>query len=206
MFHQMPGVSAEDVRSGKCREFVGNGTPHLRVDGLIGDPEAVRVDMIDLPLRLKMRFPDNHLNGQTVHSDMPVLRVETDSDGTPVLLRSIISNDGLWQKGHKIFVWGDWAESAEAPEPTVLPVVPPTSQTSAPVTDTKPVDTSSVDTKPAFDPAEKLAKTPIPQLLALAKEIGLDVEAGAAKKDIIAGILAKKAELDAETETPEGAE
>ena len=211
MFHQMPGVSAEEFKSGHCREFAGNGTPHLRVPGLVGDPTAVRVDMIDLPLRLKMSFPDNHLNGQTVHSDMQILRMETDSDGTPVLLRSMISNDGVWQKGHKVFVWGEWENAAEAPAPTVIPVVPAGNQTSAPTTDTKPVDLKPVQPAPAFDPAEKLAKTPIPQLLALAKEIGLDVEDGAAKKDIIVRILAKKAELDkaeldAENKTPEGAE
>ena len=197
MFHQMPGVSAEDVRSGKCREFVGSGTPHLRVAGLVGDPEAVRVDMIDLPTRLPMRFPDNHLNGKTVPTDMPILRVEIDSDGTPVLLRSMISNDGVWQKGHKVFVWGEWEDAAEAPSPTVLPVVPPGNQTSAPQTDTKPVEIKPL--KPDFDPAEKLAKTPLPQLLALAKEAGVTVGDGASKNDVIGAIIAKKAELDAAT-------
>ena len=209
MFHQMPGVSAEDVRSGKCREFVGNGTPHLRVAGLVGDPEAVRVDMVDLPARLSMRFPDNHLNGQTVHTDMPILRIEIDSDGTPVILRSMISNDGVWQKGHKVFVWGQWEDAAAAPSPTELPVVPAGNQTSAPVVDTKPVDPKVVETQPPFDPAEKLSRTSYPQLQALAKEAGLDVADGTSKKDLIVAILAKKAELDAsksELDTATGAQ
>ncbi len=187
MFHQMPGVSAEDVKSGKCREFTGSGTPHLRVAGLIGDPTAVRVDMVDLPMRLTMRFPDNHLNGQTVHTDMPILLMQIDSDGTPVILRSMISNDGLWQKGHKIFVWGDWEAAADAPVPTVLPVTPPATQTSA-----IEVDTHSAPPADEFDPAEKLDKATVPQLVALARAAGIEVSEGAAKKDLIATILTAK--------------
>lgn len=183
MFHQMPGVSAEDIRSGKCREFTGDGTPHLRVPGLVGDPGAVRVDRIELPTRLKMGFPDNHLNGQIIHSDMQILRVDSDTDGVPVLLRSIVSNDGIWQKGHKVFVWGDWEDlTGDVPKPEEVPPAP------------KLQATANDGSK--FDPAEKLAQAGVPRLTALAKGMGITLPEGITKENLITAILAKKAETE----------
>ena len=42
--------------------------------------------------------------------------VDHDQDGTPILLRNISSNDGIWQTGERIYVLGVWDEGVPAPE------------------------------------------------------------------------------------------
>jgi len=116
IFHQTAEPSYAEIRSGIVREFTADGTASLSVPGLIGDPHSVRVGSTEIPLRVAASFQNNKLNGQTVETDLPVLMVTTDARNTPVLLRAVFSNDGIWQKGAKVFVWGDWAEEVKAEE------------------------------------------------------------------------------------------
>ena len=125
MFHLMTEPNADEVKSGKVREFTGDGSHKLAVPGLIGEPTTVRVGSIEIPGRVSATFPDNRLNGQHVTTDMALIKVDRDSHDVPVLLRSQRSNDGYWQKGVKVHVWGEWDDAKptsteagkEAPKP-----------------------------------------------------------------------------------------
>ena len=111
IFHQTAEPTYAEIRSGVVREFVGDGTESLSVPGLIGDPHSVRVGSTEIPLRVAASFQSNKLNGQTIETDLPLLMVTTNAHNTPVLLRAGFSNDGIWQKGARIYVWGVWAEA-----------------------------------------------------------------------------------------------
>lgn len=123
MFHSAPSVTQADVATGKVRQFTGSGTPHLRVPGLIGLPDKVRVGATEIPARSPYALPDNRLtDNRPVHaSDLPNFSRTEDVDGTPLLLRSMRSNDGIWQAGAPIAVWGDWEADADTGQAVDLP-------------------------------------------------------------------------------------
>ena len=116
IFPELTEPTFDEIRSGVVREFIGDGSPLLPVHGLIGHPHSVRVGTTEVPLRIPITFQNNRLNGQTIDTDMPLLAVAKDAAGNAVLRRSLSSNDGNWQKGAKVFVWGEWQEEAKAEE------------------------------------------------------------------------------------------
>lgn len=115
MFHPMGGLSLQEQIDKRTRPFDGTGTPYLKVPGL-KSVSGVRVGTLDLPLEMVIRFPANEALEQGV-TRLPVVALDRDDAGCPVLLRSILSNDGIWQAGEKnIFVTGEWEVEAEVEE------------------------------------------------------------------------------------------
>lgn len=110
-FHHLGTLTQEDERSGRTREFAGDGTPFLRVPGL-QKLEALRIGNTEIPLEQKRQYPTDgtHTNFETVNE--PLVSLQHDAQGA-VLLRSVLSNNGMWQSGQPIFVVGDW-EDAQA--------------------------------------------------------------------------------------------
>lgn len=182
MFHLMTEPTAAEVKTGKVREFTGDGGHKLAVPGLVGEPLAVRVGSIDIPARVTATFPDNRLNGQHVTTDMALLRVDRDSHDVPVLLRSQRSNDGYWQKGIKVHVWGEWEDDA-------TPEQSPSVQNGQNGAKSYEGDASP---PPETEIRAKLAALSLADLAKAAKRV--DVEPGGSKAETIERILAKTSE------------
>jgi len=159
LFHQITGLSQAEKSSGSIREFLGDGTAYLRVPGL-KEVKSVQIGRTGIPLEQDYQFPHNSNFQQKVQITFPFVSVQPGPDGVKVLLRSVHSNDGIWQAGQKIYVGGVWDDT--------------------PVTD----DTPSVST-PTDDLEVQLATFNIKDLQAKAVELGINVPANTAKAQII---------------------
>lgn len=117
-FHPIAGVPTEERMAKNIRQFVGDGTPLLKVPGL-KEVTSVRVGSADIPLSIEERVPtdpDAKLH-QTV--EVALIKLDKLEDGTPVLMRSVKSNNGMWQNGVAVYVGGKWSGDKE---PTAPPV------------------------------------------------------------------------------------
>lgn len=111
-FHDPSHVEEREVIDAKTRKFEGDGTPFLIVPGC-KSVEAVRVGTIDLPPFEERRYLHDltGVPGDTVRE--PLWSLSQTPDGRPVLLRSLLSNLGHWQKAQPVFVTGEWEEKTE---------------------------------------------------------------------------------------------
>lgn len=109
MFHPDPAVAERRDDPINARVFKGDGTPYLRVPGLVA-LEKVVIGNMTIPFSEARAYPiDVSLQRhQTVQE--PLIHVTRDNDGTPVIMRSLVSNDGLWQKDANVTVIGCWTD------------------------------------------------------------------------------------------------
>src|SRR5205085_2256456 len=107
-FHPLIGLTEAEKVSANTREFEGSGTPYLKVPGLVS-LSAVRVGQAEVPLAHEITYPVSAGDPPQMKTEtLDLVRLETLADGTPVLLRNIVSNDGMWQTGVKVYVTGQW--------------------------------------------------------------------------------------------------
>lgn len=111
MFHSISGITAAEKRADNVREFIGDGTPFLRVPGL-KKVLGVRIGQMSLPLETTIKYPVDPQHTDMKTEKVALVQRDVLPDGTPVLLRNQMSNDGMWQQGQPIYVTGDW-EPAE---------------------------------------------------------------------------------------------
>ena len=113
MFHPIEGLSQLEAQAANVRPFVGDGTPYLKVPRL-RSVQSVRLGSQILPPTIKQEYPVD-LSMTKLHAvEMPLYILQFQADGMPVLMRSIQSNDGVWQAGSPIFVQGDWESAPDA--------------------------------------------------------------------------------------------
>lgn len=132
-FPKQVGATYEELHAGNVKEFIGDGSTTIALPGLTGPiidgqltVERVTVDGVEIPLRVGIQLPDMKITEKrgTFITDMPMIDVVQNQDGTPCLYRSICSNHGVWQKGSRILVWAQWngeekaISIAAAPEKT----------------------------------------------------------------------------------------
>ncbi len=122
-FHPID-TPAPDENPANTRMFKGDGTPFLKVTGL-KRLEACRAGSVSIPLEEVRRMPVNSAHTEHTNVTVPMVDVQHGPDGA-VLLRSIMSNDGIWQEGVPVFVSGEWDDS-EGPQRHAGPqeVAPP---------------------------------------------------------------------------------
>jgi hypothetical protein len=82
---------------------------------------GLRVGRLDMPLEQVLRLPHNADRGDFVKIVLPNVVIDKDEAGEPVLMRSRLSNFGVWQKGETVWVRGEWDEVPAAPAPVVPP-------------------------------------------------------------------------------------
>lgn len=116
-FHTIEGLSeAERQLRPNVREFRGDGTPYLKVPGLLKLAEgdgAVRVGDLELPATYTYQVPlDGSERPQMETRTEPMVILRNAPDGTPILLRNRHSNEGMWQDGVAVYVDGEWAPDA----------------------------------------------------------------------------------------------
>ena len=96
----------------RAATFTGTGQPYLPVPGF-KRVDRVFVSGIELPAYIKQKFPIDSDAKEHVSAEWPLWDLSEDAAGQPVLLRSVQSNDGIWQEGATIVVVGEWDEAAE---------------------------------------------------------------------------------------------
>jgi topoisomerase IA-like protein len=105
----MDALTAQEQEAQNTRMVEGNGTPFLEVEGLVA-VQRIRIGHAELPLtETRQYITDNAGNKTTVEEPIVSLQQHPES-GKPVLLRNVISNDGKWQAGAKIYITGEWAD------------------------------------------------------------------------------------------------
>lgn len=118
LFTNPQAVTVEEKRSGTVKQFKGNGTAFLKAPGL-KSISHIRVGMLDMPLLEVRRYPANDNFEEKISQTRPLVMVETDENGVSTVMRSAESNDGIWQDGVQIWIWGEWEEkSAPATKPS----------------------------------------------------------------------------------------
>lgn len=112
MFHPLEGLTRQEHSAANVRVFEGDGTPYLRVPGL-RKLESVRVGTVVVPLSTEIEIPEDHTLTRLRRIPVPLLDVQETPEGERILLRSQMSNDGVWQTGVKVYVAGDWDDAAQ---------------------------------------------------------------------------------------------
>lgn len=100
-------VDADDAK--RVREFKGDGTPFLKVPGC-KSVDKVFVGGVELPATVSHKFPLDADGKDLVAQEWPMYDLAADEAGTPTLLRSVQSNDGIWQDDVRITVLGEWED------------------------------------------------------------------------------------------------
>jgi hypothetical protein len=104
----------EQIRE-NTRTFMGEGTLFLKVPGL-KKLEAVYMGNQQLHRTEVRRYPIDPNHTQFENDELPLIQFTHLPDGTPVLLRSVVTNDGVWQSQAFFSVQGEWDETVPAPE------------------------------------------------------------------------------------------
>jgi len=115
LFVSIQGPTAAEQSRGAVKQFKGDGTHFLTVVGL-KELIGVRIGSCTIPLEIEQQFPDNSKpnDGHNfITTKLPLVALQHDESGTPILLRSTQSNHGIWQEGATIYVTGEWEEVAE---------------------------------------------------------------------------------------------
>ncbi len=83
-----------------------------RVLGLRLGPHNVDLDMV-------LKLPHNKEKDEKVKIVLPYCQIDHNDDGVPCLMRTKLSNFGLWQKGQTVWVRGEWEDDPKpiAPDP-----------------------------------------------------------------------------------------
>lgn len=118
-FAPLDALLHQQQESERTRTFIAEGDPKtaapgsplLKVPGLRG-LESVRVGMTPIPLTEERLHATRveHVKERVIE---PLIRLERLPDGVPVLQRSVLSNDGIWQPGVTVYVTGEWADDNE---------------------------------------------------------------------------------------------
>lgn len=114
-FHPLPTLTQAEEESGATRTFYGDGGPYLLVPGLIS-LATVRMGSVTFPEhRIDQVIVDQNENRAWLR--LPMIALDRGPDGTPVLRRSMVSNDGNWQKDEAFLVSGEWDPAVPPPPP-----------------------------------------------------------------------------------------
>lgn len=119
-FAPLGNLHESEETNARTRVFTGNGTSFLRVPGCSG-VETIRIGPSPLPLTVQRPYV---LNGAMVTEmrEEALVSFQRDTDGCPVLIRSAISNDGIWQEGAPIYICGEWGDTdSQTIDDTVTP-------------------------------------------------------------------------------------
>jgi hypothetical protein len=122
-FEGFEAIKAAAADGANTKKFVGNGTPFLEVPGLV-TVKAVRIGDVEIPLIETRKHPTDSTLTNFVEVEEKIIDLQTNPDGVKTLLRSILSNNGIWQAGASIFVTGDW-EGEKAKKSPTPPATPP---------------------------------------------------------------------------------
>lgn len=105
-----PEVGGGD--QGEVRFFVGDGSTTLKLPGCVG-VYGVRVGHTDIPEKSEIEVVDPSNHEKTILCDNLMWELSLNEANEPCLRRSMMSNDGVWQKDAQIAVRGLWEDEEE---------------------------------------------------------------------------------------------
>lgn len=117
LFPSIEGMEQRDEQAENTREFKGDGTRYLKVPGC-KRVEGVRVGPAQMPATIAVEYPVDMSMRRLERKELPCWHLAHAADGTPILLRASMSNDGIWQDGVSIWVTGAWEDTLD---PTLTP-------------------------------------------------------------------------------------
>jgi hypothetical protein len=91
----------------QARTFEGTDNAFLPLPGC-KSVSRVLVGNVELPAYVSQKFPLDNDAKDHVTTEWPLYDLAEDDTGTPCLMRSVQSNDGIWQAGVQITVVGEW--------------------------------------------------------------------------------------------------
>jgi hypothetical protein len=110
-FHPIGGLSQQQAEQANTRSFTGDGSPYLKIEGSrLVNLERVRVGTLEVPLSEERIYPRDASMSNFQNEPEALVQVVDQPDGSQVLMRSILSNDGIWQKNVPVFLTGDWED------------------------------------------------------------------------------------------------
>lgn len=122
-FAPLSGLAHDGLYDARTRAFQGNDGYYLRVPGLKA-LEGVAHRSAPIPLSITVEFPLDHTLTRLGSREVPLVDLSQAPDGCPVLRRSVLSNDGIWQAVETFFITGDWDEAVPY-EPPAAPATEP---------------------------------------------------------------------------------
>jgi len=118
---------AATVVLGKAtREFKGDGTPILKTPGL-KELHAVKIGQQEIPLKEERTYPTDASGHNFEKVEEEITWREVLPNDEIAVCRSILSNDGIWQKDATVYITGEWEV-----EPTQAAEAEQTEQSEAP--------------------------------------------------------------------------
>lgn len=108
-FAQLDDYTRQEEELANTRSFTGNGTAFLEVPGL-RKVTGVRIGQYQMPLTETREYPLDGTLARVEKVEEPMVDLQVRTDGTPFLVRSVLSNDGRWNNGETIYVTGDWQD------------------------------------------------------------------------------------------------
>jgi hypothetical protein len=97
----------------EARMIKGTDLGYLPVPGLI-NLVAIFMGTQEMPLIHKMEVPEDKEHVRKRDVEIPLVIVEDDPVYGMILLRSELSNDGIWQEAQMFAVCGEWESESEA--------------------------------------------------------------------------------------------
>lgn len=120
-FHPIADLAQREAVGANTRRFMGEGTLFLKVPGL-KTLHAVAQGGVAFPEKRLVRYPVD-LSNRLEEVELDLFHHTHLPDGTPILMRSLVSNDGYFQSQVPWDVTGEWDDAVPAPEPE--PPAPP---------------------------------------------------------------------------------
>lgn len=111
-FGEAVPTASESADLSQYKKFIGNGSSALPVPGC-KTVEAVIVGNLRLPETREEKVPTNADQTEFEDVSYPMYKL-VQSESGPVLVRSVVSNDGRWQDGTPIYVLGEFEGDAIA--------------------------------------------------------------------------------------------
>lgn len=120
MFANIASIESMQVEpiAGVARTFTVPATPSKQGDSILRVPGLKRVYKVflgkmELPEFQGFSFPKGITDEEfknKVYVEWPVYKLDKAEDGSEALLRAEWSNDGKWQEGVPITIYGDWED------------------------------------------------------------------------------------------------
>jgi hypothetical protein len=102
----------DELSDSRTRCFEADGSELLAVPGLIDNVDRVVLvngrQRQELPLTQTRTHPLDATFSRFETIEEPLVKCAVAPDGTPILLRSRLSNGGLWQQGTQVYVTADY--------------------------------------------------------------------------------------------------
>lgn len=112
-FHNVEASDAMRKFEQGLKKFPGTGQPYIRIPGVL-KVNKVFIGVQEIPEFRQDQVLIDPAGTQTETIDIPIWKYAVGPDGVPILMRSKVSHDGIWQSGVDIYIDGEFDDDAVA--------------------------------------------------------------------------------------------